>query len=273
MEVGIMLYARCKTDIYEQIRILKEIGVRHTFINAGHPELDNVLTFMKKEGVICDNLHSEYNGSFRGEACTMYDISHEGSAGDKMKELIMKNIEKCAEYNIPVLVVHPPTDLPEKSMTEFAKERYIAIGDYAREKDVTIALENISYTKNLEYAMSLIPDAKFCWDCGHENCRLKGEKPMPLFGKKLAALHIHDNFLEQDHHMIPFTGKVNFDDVGKQLAESGFDGTIMLEILYGSNEWNSTESTYKDFAIKAKCAAEKLISIIEEYKGKFVYER
>ena len=92
---------------------------------------------------------------------------------------------------------------------------------------------------------------------------------MPLFKDKLVALHVHDNFIKTDDHLIPFMGKVDFDHVGRELAESGFDGTLMLEILYGRNELSSTEPTYKDFAIKAKMAAEKVIDIVERYKSRF----
>ena len=133
---------------------------------------------------------------------------------------------------------------------------------------MTIAFENLKYTENLKYLMSLIPDAKFCWDCGHEYSRLVDEKPMPLFKDRLAALHIHDNFIKTDNHLIPFTGKVDFDYVGRELAVSGFNGTLMLEILYGKNEQSSTEPTYEDFAIKAKRAAEKIIDIVEIYRSR-----
>ena len=113
--------------------------------------------------------------------------------------------------------------------------------------------------------MALVPDAGFCWDCGHEFSRLVDEKPMPFFGNKLKALHIHDNFLTNDDHRIPVTGKADFEYVGRELAKSGFDGTLMLEILYrgGSSEY----PTYKDFAIKAKAAAEKVIDIVNKYRS------
>lgn len=264
MEAGIMLHVDCKTDVYEQIKVLKEIGIRRTFINAKHPEIDDVLRTIKEAGMICDNLHSEYKGTCNGVSFTMNDVSKEGTAGDMMAAQIRRNIDKCAEHNIPVIVVHPSNDLPEAAINDIARERYTALGDYAREKGVTIAFENVIYTENLKYVMSLVPDAKFCWDCGHEYSRLKGERPMPLFGKKLAALHIHDNYLTQDKHMIPFTGKIDFEKVGKQLAESGYDGTLMLEIMYGGNEENSSESTYKEYALKAKHAAEKIIEIVQE---------
>jgi len=266
MEPGIMLYVGCRTDVYEQIKTLSDIGVRRTFINAKHPELDSVLRAVKEAGMICDNLHSEYNGTFGGVTVNMDDVSREGPKGDIMLSRILGNIDKCAQHNIPLIVVHPSNAAPELAVNKFAEERYTAIGNYARKNGVEVAFENIIYTENLEYIMSLVPDAKFCWDCGHEYSRLKGSRPMPLFGKRLAALHIHDNFFTHDKHLIPFTGKIDFDVVGRQLAEVGYDGTLMLEIMYGGNEENSAEPTYRDYALKAKSAAERVIGIVEKYK-------
>ena len=268
MEPGIMLYVACeKADVYEQINALKEIGVRRTFVSAKHPEIDKVIYAIKDAGLICDTIHSEYVITHNGEKIHMDDISREGKAGEIMTSRIMKNIDLCAKHDIPVIVVHPSYDSPELAINDIAKERYTAIGDYAREKGVTIAFENLKYTKNLEFIMSLVPDGKFCWDCGHEYSRLADHKPMPLFRDRLAALHVHDNFIENDDHIIPFLGKVDFEYVGRELAESGFDGTLMLEILYGRNEKYSNEPTYKDFALKAKHAAEKVIKIVEKYRN------
>ncbi|MBQ5777683.1 MAG: sugar phosphate isomerase/epimerase [Oscillospiraceae bacterium] len=267
MKPGIMLYVNCKkADLYEQIRTLVEIGVEHTFVNVGCCDIDNVLRYMKEVGLTCDNLHSEYAGNFRGEDCTMQDICFEGDAGDRMLEILMENVDKCKEHGVPVLVVHSPVTEPEVAKNETTARRYTALGDYAREKGITLAFENISYTENVEYALSLVPDAKFCWDCGHENCRRKDEKPMPLFGKKVAALHIHDNFLDYDHHLIPFDGKIDFDEVAHALADSGFDGTLMLEIPYGANEYLSRDESYKAFALRAKTAAEKVIELVKNYR-------
>ena len=66
MEPGIMLYIACKVDVYKQIRTLKEIGIKRTFINARHPEIDKVIEFIKSEGLICDNLHSEFDVTKNG---------------------------------------------------------------------------------------------------------------------------------------------------------------------------------------------------------------
>ena len=51
MEAGIMLYVDCSVDVYEQIKTLKEIGIKRTFINAKHPEIDKVLRAIKDAGI------------------------------------------------------------------------------------------------------------------------------------------------------------------------------------------------------------------------------
>ena len=40
MQSGIMLYVGCKVGVYDQIKVLSELGVKRTFINAKHPEID-----------------------------------------------------------------------------------------------------------------------------------------------------------------------------------------------------------------------------------------
>ena len=269
MQSGIMLYVGCKVGVYDQIKVLSELGVKRTFINAKHPEIDKVICAIRDAGLICDNIHAEYAITHNGEKIHTNDITRAGKAGDIMVSRIMRNIDTCSNHGIPILIVHPSNDPPQIAINEFAKERYTAIGSYAREKGVTVAFENLKYTENLKYIMSLIPNAKFCWDCGHEYSSLVDEKPMPLFRDRLAALHIHDNFIKTDDHLIPFTAKVDFDYVGREIAESGFDGTLMLETPYRKNELGSTEPTYKDFALKAKSAAEKIIDIVEGYRSHF----
>ena len=96
MEAGIMLYVDCSVDVYEQIKILREIGVKRTFINAKHPEIDKVLSTIKAAGLICDNLHAEYSINYNGEKIHIDDMSRAGNAGDIMASRIMKNIDVCA---------------------------------------------------------------------------------------------------------------------------------------------------------------------------------
>ena len=56
---------------------------------------------------------------------------------------------------------------------------------------------------------------------------------MPLFGDRLICTHIHDNsaVFNADDHLLPFDGKCDFDYIAAAIRESGYKGSLMLEIV------------------------------------------
>ena len=90
---------------------------------------------------------------------------------------------------------------------------------------------------------------------------------MPLFGSKLAALHIHDNekVYNADLHLIPYDGKIDFDRVAREIAESGYEGSIMLEVSRKSSHYYDNLSANEYFS-HATHAANKLRNTIINYK-------
>ena len=150
-----------------------------------------------------------------------------------MLSRLTKAVDTCAENGIPKLVVHLSSAPYTPFISDKGFERYGKLMEYALSKNVMILYENIRPVKNLSEIFKRQPQARFCWDTGHEHCFSFGKKFMPLFGDKLAGLHIHDNrrlpFF--DDHRLPFDGKIDFDIIAKQLADSSYDGPIMLETL------------------------------------------
>lgn len=159
-----------------------------------------------------------------------------------------------------------PADKISNVKSEYSELRFKKLGDFARENGITLAFENTGRcVENFKYILNLIPDAKFCWDNGHQTLFAGDEKFLPLFSDKLVALHITDNNLCKDDHLIPFDGKIDFDIVAKTLADIGYDGTIMLELLFRGVY--AEIMSYKDYALKAKCAAERIIEKIKQYRN------
>lgn len=71
----------------------------------------------------------------------------------------------------------------------------------------------------------------FCMDTGHLN--LTNTEPghfIEIMGKRIQALHIHDNSGNDDNHALPFTGKSNWDSIISGLAKAGYSGTLNFEI-------------------------------------------
>lgn len=88
------------------------------------------------------------------------------------------------------------------------------------------------YDELIEFADSYgDPMVKICWDFGHANLTgLDQCAALRKVGKRLACLHVNDNYGLSDNHTIPFLGTVNWLEVIPVLAEIGYEGDCSLEI-------------------------------------------
>lgn len=70
-----------------------------------------------------------------------------------------------------------------------------------------------------------------CWDFGHANLAgLKQSEALAYVGKRLKAIHIHDNNGADDDHTAPFMGTVDWVDAMHGLALAEFDGRLNYEL-------------------------------------------
>lgn len=71
-----------------------------------------------------------------------------------------------------------------------------------------------------------------CFDSGHANM-LWGNQMTEIirkYGDRLYAIHLHDNNGAVDFHMIPGTGRIDWERVMEALAESTYEGPLVLEL-------------------------------------------
>ena len=143
--------------------------------------------------------------------------------------------------------------------------RYDRLMQYATEKGVVIAYENIRRLDNVAFAMENYPQAGFCWDVGHEACYMNGMEFMPLFGKRLAAIHLHDNtgIYDEDLHRLPYDGVIDMDRAAMHLADSNYGGALMLEVTRSTAGIESLD----DFYPKAYAAAKRFAERVEFYRS------
>ena len=253
-------------DIRRQVELFCQLGVARTFLDSERPEFDQTMQLLRESSIICEALHAPYN-------CINDMWGDDEEAGKKMLNRLKDSVDKCAEYGIPVTVVHLSSGRPMPAINENGLRRYEALFDYALAKGVTVALENQRYLENLSYFMEHYSTPGFCWDNGHQYCCLKGVDLMGMFGHRLVALHIHDNRnrLDTDDHLIPFDGDIPFEEVARQLAESGYEGTLMLEI--GKLSAIDGKYVYGDmsdeaYVKRAADAAKRLADMVEVYREK-----
>ena len=262
MELGLSVHRGASYE--NQVKFFKKYGISHTFIMSNHPDFHSLMVLFRENGITCDNLHAPFKGinAMWGE--------NEAAAQNMFSQLV-DSVDKCAQYGIPVTVVHLSSGRPMPEINELGVARFAKLFDYAAQKGVTVALENQRYKENLACFMERFQTPGFCWDCGHEY-GVTGEVGfMKLYGHRLAALHIHDNRcgVGTDDHLLPFDGKIDFDRVAEQIAQSGYRGTLMLEVLQNANITDKPfygDLTDEQYIARAVAAARRLSDMIENYK-------
>lgn len=168
----------------------------------------------------------------------------------KMTERIM---QACAILGIDTIVYHPyepgeartlqNIDLCRRANTEYIRRA----GDMAGRYGLKIAVENMlsnrkldgslywRYCTHVEELVDLVDtinmeNVQICLDVGHahymgENLR----ETINAIGKRLIALHVHDNNRMDDLHLNPYCGTITWDDVLLGLHDVDYRGDFTLE--------------------------------------------
>ena len=118
--------------------------------------------------------------------------------------------------------------------------------DFADEGHVRIALENTCFLTPLKYAFDNINSEYlgFCYDSGHENCSKPYIDWLSLFGNRLLATHLDDNYGENDSHLLPFDGTIDWGRVAGSLQKSRQLEFLSLEVDF--NKKLSESRIYDD---------------------------
>lgn len=242
------------------LKAIKENGFTHVFLDsfteaAGAP-FDEAAPAIKEAGLIIDFCHGPFHG--------INAIYEDNQAGEDYYKYLWENIDKCAKYDIPGIIFHLSSGETPPRLNDLGFSRFCALFEHGRECGVRIHFENIRTLANLASILEGIPDAGFCWDVGHEACFAWGLQYMPLFGKRLSALHLHDNhgIHDGDDHMIPYDACLDYERIANQIAASPFNGTVMLEVFNGHYPDLSPE----EFFVRAGKAAQRLESRIAQIR-------
>lgn len=195
----------------------------------------------------------------------------------KVEEWVERAIECTAELECEYLIVHPYTESMEYNVNlakKFLKK--------AKECGVKLAFENIWHSyenglavgpvgcneKSLLEFLEILNDenAVACIDIGHASMaglNTSPEKIILALNDRVKTLHIHDNDLKKDLHLIPFTKDIDFVAVAKSLKNINYSGYITLESIFAGNE-SSTEQDIKEYLAKAQAAAKRISDIIQK---------
>ena len=172
-------------------------------------------------------------------------------------------------------IVHPlmpyfDTEKNPEAVWSLNEVFFAELADYAKQYGVTVCVENLPFPKypltTVEQVCEIVDkldreNLKVCLDTGHAAIFFGSDvgAAVRYIGNRLEAVHVHDNMGEQDEHLIPGDGIVDFDGFCAALKEIGFSGVISLETSAKNTgrpeaEWDSRE---RRLAAIAKGFAEK----------------
>ncbi|MDR1693540.1 MAG: sugar phosphate isomerase/epimerase [Oscillospiraceae bacterium] len=170
-------------------------------------------------GLTVENVHAPF------ERCN--DIW--GAAGEELLAHYLTIVSDCGEHEIPAVVIHLSSGKTPPPPNEAGLNRLQRLVCHAEGRGVRVAFENLRESPHLDFTLSRIPSAGFCFDSGHRNCWTPDEDLLTRYGERLFVLHLHDNDGSDDQHKIPFDGTVDWLDVMRKVAKSRYTGPVALE--------------------------------------------
>lgn len=195
-------------------------------------------------------------------------ILQDGDPGNEayneaLMEVLRKTIVGAAYIGARNLVIHPfyyhyqaMTSLEEE--WEMNCERYLRLAGTARENGVTICLENMfrgykgkwmtGTCGDPEWAAALVDRLNelagervfgYCFDTGHAVLTSHDVKNfMKTMGDRIVCFHVHDNNGQDDQHLAPYMGVLDWNRFVEGLAEIGFSRTLSFETF---NVWHTVD--------------------------------
>ena len=239
------------------------VNIETDFFNLPHPEFEAELLRQKKEIISHGLTVSQAHAPWR----TPKDNDPEERKRwlEAMKKAIYgTHVLGCHRFVVHPLLPYMDTGEHPEEVWEMNLEFIGTLADFAKEYGVTVCVENLPFPlyplASAEAVCELVDrlgrdNLRVCLDTGHAAifCGSDISGAVRHIGKRLEAVHIHDNMGKEDEHLIPGDGIIDWCRFGTALREIGFDGVVSLETsakchLHPESEWEERELALADIA-------------------------
>lgn len=234
-------YTRPLSDLLAPVR---QAGFSRMQVTAapGHFDYRNnerVLSLrreMDRLGIRTTSMHAPYGG--KADLSSLHESNRVAAVAE-----IERSADALVSLGGKVLVLHAGTEDEDArpqwrirlSQSRASLARLYA---YCRKLGLVLAVEDMlahlvgGRTEEVLWVMESLPreGAGICLDIGHSY--LTGEllHRVKQFGDRIVMVHAHDTMGVYDDHLPPGEGMVPWPSLLNRLADTGFDGEIVLEI-------------------------------------------
>lgn len=257
-KIGISVGYNYSIPTPDMIKMLKQIG-----FDAISPEwntkeaLAEVIETARENDMIIQSLHAPF-----WNAAAMWSFDDE--KGIPAKEELLKALEDCRTWNIPILVVHTWIGFDyEFDESKLNFQNFDELVAKAEEYGITIAFENVEGGEYLFALMERYKDNKavgFCWDSGHEMCYNYSQDLLAKYGDRLVVTHLNDNlgisrfdgkiFWTDDLHLLPYDGIADWDEIVARLKKSKPIEILNFELTMSSKPNRHENDAYSQMGLE-----------------------
>lgn len=155
---------------------------------------------------------------------------------DSMDE-VKRTIEIAEFLPFTYLVLHLGLEDEEYDLRKFdaAFTSIEHLKIFAKERGVQLLLENNSSAlgnpdRIYDFIHYTRLDLKVCIDVGHAFLTGEVRPAIEKLADRAASVHVHDNHRERDEHLMPFDGKIDWDDTMRSLRQLKGGIPLFLEL-------------------------------------------
>lgn len=230
-ELGAFIWFGYRLPLAQRARLLREAGFEaalhwwdDSFARAEGSSKEAQADLIRKEGLFIENAHLPVD--------QINDLWLDTLDGDAALGRYLSDLDSLSACGIPVAVLHTSNGLNPPPVSAAGIGRFRTLADHAEKRGVRIALENVRCTHMLTETLDAIdaPALGFCYDSGHD--QVWSPVPYALLSRyqdRLFAVHLHDNWGQEDEHAPPGEGRTDWAIVRSGIAHSTYQGAYTLE--------------------------------------------
>lgn len=253
VDLGFSLQAKYDCPISQVITFLCESGFS-AVSPLWSPELglEALAACIQTHHMTIQSLHAPHSG-----IASLWSPKDPLSA--KAEHNITDCIDACARFEIPVAVVHGWQGViytfPKEPLDFSVFDRIV---DYAEQKHVSIAFENLEGEEYLEALMTRYHGRShvgYCWDSGHDHCYPHKMDFLNAFGDRLMMTHLNDNHglrdpagvptTKDDLHFLPYDGTIHWEHALGRLKNLPEQQTLNFEFKKRSKSTAPADLIYE----------------------------
>lgn len=221
--------------------------------------LEKTAQYMKEEGLKAPSFHSPFylsiSDAYQGKWLHLA-TTDEANRKKAVEETIFC-LQAMSIFNSSILTIHCTgyDDESERDLLVGMRKSLDQLLPLACDAGITLAMENDDEPPLSKEAMvNLVneyrtPYLGICLDIGHSNLNENPIEVLKKFAPFLVNLHIHDNFGQNDEHLIPFDGNIKWEKIIQELVNFQYDKLLTFEIKWTIEDLQRISQAKEKFKI------------------------